>query len=72
MDLFEMVERKKKDGSTVDYIPAEAMPRGASSETTYLAREAVEVQQLGQLVAGNDLFGSGESDDKTGLADKAI
>jgi cytidine deaminase len=72
MDLFEMVERKKKDGSTVEYIPAEAMPRGANLETTYLAREAVEVEQLGQLIAEDDLFRSGEGDDKTGLADKAI
>jgi cytidine deaminase len=72
MDLFEMVERKRKDGSTVEYVPAEAMPRRVNAETTYLAREAVEVEQLGQLVAENDLFRSGEGDDKTGLADKTI
>jgi cytidine deaminase len=72
MDLFEMVLRKNKDGSTVDYLPVQAMPRRASAETTYLAREAVEVEQLGHLVAENELFRLGDGDDKAGLADKAI
>ena len=42
------VLRKNLDGSTVEFIPMEAVPRGASSETTYVAREAGERIQMGR------------------------
>jgi cytidine deaminase len=73
IDFFEMVQRKKPDGTTVDFVGVQAFPRGASSESTYLAREAREVEVLGQLISGNDLFSGNEAgDDKTGMADKAV
>jgi deoxycytidylate deaminase len=73
MDLFEMVQRKHKDGSTVEFIPTAAMPREASVEPTYLAREAVEVEEIGKLLRGNDLFGFGDGDDdEAGMANEAV
>ena len=73
MDLFEMVRRKKKDRSTVEFVSAEALPRDANSEPTYLARETLEFEQLGNLISHIDLFNGGDTgDDQTGLANKAV
>jgi hypothetical protein len=48
------------------------MPRAASTEPIYLAREAVEVERLGKLAVEKNLIRSGEGDDKARLADEAI